>query len=148
MSRSRGGVYLIRTRKPGARLAVPFLSTHWGYVGETTSFRRRIGQHLHGDAAYGTIAKPWADLVVSVHYVPLPTWKPLLRAVETLFILLVWPVYNISKNRWNPRRIVPWTAAHQRAARDLGRHPLNFTRAHAYALLALALAVIIIWRMA
>lgn len=136
-----GGVYLIRTRKPGARMRIPFLSTHWGYVGETTSFGRRLAQHLIGGGRYQAVPKDWADLVVSVHRIPLPAWKWLLRSVETVMICLTWPVYNIQKNRWNPRRIKPWTAHTQRALRDRGIRLLSFTMADAVALCVLVLAV-------
>lgn len=99
-----GGVYAYRVRKPGllGKLRVPLVSTRWGYVGETTSFPHRDKQHRE--------TQPWAPLIVSVHRWHLPAWKPLLHLAETLAILVLWPAYNIEKNRWNPRRIKPWDA--------------------------------------
>lgn len=119
----KGGVYLYRTRKPAARLRIPFLSTHTGYVGETLSFYHRDQQHRYGLGQYHVQAKDWADLVVSCHRLPLPPWKWLLRSVETLAILLTWPVYNVAKNRWNPRRITPLVARRQRIQRNRGGVP-------------------------
>jgi len=114
-----GGVYAYRTRKPGAVLGLPFLGRHWAYVGETTSFSHRHLQHVEGGGRYGATAKPWSDLApVCVIRIPLPPWKWLLRSVETLLILALWPAYNVSKNRWNPRRISPNMAAMQRRARN------------------------------
>lgn len=116
-----GGVYVYRTRKPAARLRVPLLSFHFAYVGETTSFRHRHQQHVAGGGTYSAMAKPWADLDPRVVLrIPLPPWKWLLRTVETLAILLTWPVYNAAKNRWNPRRISLPMQAMQRRTRDRG----------------------------
>lgn len=106
----RGGVYVYRCRKPGALLGWPILGRHFAYVGETTSFYHRHLQHLDG--------QPWSDLAPRVYRIPLPGWKPLLHAVETLLILLLWPVYNHSKNLWNPRRIDLKTARAMRRGRD------------------------------
>lgn len=117
-----GGVYVYRCRKPGAFLGWPFIGRHFAYVGETTSFRHRHLQHTVGGGRYGHQAQPWADLEPRcVLRIPLPPWKPLLHAVETLFILLLWPVYNDRKNHWNPRRIPLQVAKAMRAARDGGR---------------------------
>lgn len=109
----RGGVYVWRTRKPGAIWGLPIIGRHFAYVGETTSFSHREAQHREN--------QPWSDLEpVCVLRIPLPAWKPLLRAVETLLIVLLWPVYNHSKNLWNPRRIDLRTARLMRQARDRG----------------------------
>lgn len=117
---SSGGVYAYRTRKPGARFCIPFLSRHWGYVGQTSSFWHRDRQHLWGDVRYGHVAKPWADLDPKCYRLPLPNWKWLRLAVEAVAILLLAPVYNDKGNRWNPRRIPLSVAARQRAQRNRG----------------------------
>lgn len=124
--------------------AAAFLTgRHFGYVGETTSFRDRHAQHmgnLGSGARFEQRAKPWADLgPVCVARFPLPRWKWLLRSVETLIMVLTWPVYNDKKNRWNPRRIPLVSARRQRYARD-GRAlgiSWNFRSAHVVAFLVL-----------
>jgi len=142
----KGGVYVYRCRKPGARLRIPFLSWHFAYVGETTSFYHRDQQHRYGLGAYGTPAQPWADRSPYVWLrIPLPRWKWLLRSVETLVILLVWPVYNVSKNRWNPRRIKPVVARQQRLARDRGRHPINLGAGWLFIIIAALFAFAMLW---
>lgn len=124
MSKKRSGVYVIRTRKHTSKWNLPVVGRQFGYVGETTSFERRIDQHINGDPTRGTPAKPWADLDPRVAFtIPLPAWKPLLRTVETLVMFMVWPVYNIQKNRWNPRRIPKWEQHRQRAARNARSAP-------------------------
>jgi hypothetical protein len=138
---SRGGVYIIRCRKPGARLRIPLLSWHFAYVGETTSFYHRMQQHFYGLGQFGSKAKDWSDLEPYVWArVPLPRWKWLLRSVETLVILLVWPVYNVAKNRWNPRRIKPIDARRQRIQRNL-HVPVMRVRSLPMGLLILVLAI-------
>ncbi|MFL6145594.1 MAG: hypothetical protein ACJ72N_27500 [Labedaea sp.] len=138
---AKGGVYAYRCLKPGARLRIPALSWHWCYVGETTSFYHRDQQHRFGLGQYGGVAKDWADLSPYVALrIPLPPWKWLLRSVETLVILALWPVYNVSKNRWNPRRIRPGTARMQRRQRDLGLPVINL-RSGTVALIVLGCAV-------
>ncbi len=107
---SRGGIYVYRCRKPGAFLGWPIIGRHTAYVGGTTSFYHRHGQHME--------QQPWSDLAPRCYRIPLPTWKPLLHAAETLAILLLWPVYNHSKNLWNPRRIDLKTAKAMRYSRD------------------------------
>lgn len=122
----QSGVYAYRGRKPGARLRIPFLSYHWLYVGETTWWAMRDRQHRYGDARYRTDAKPWSDLEPRrALWIPLPPWKWLLRSVETVVIALLWPVYNVQKNRWNPRRIKPLVAVQHRALRRAGGRPLR-----------------------
>jgi hypothetical protein len=132
----KGGVYAYRTRKPGARFNIPILSRHWAYVGETTSFWHRDRQHLAGDLAWGTLPKPWCDLDPVCYRISLPGWKWLLRSVETLLILCLWPVYNHAKNQWNPRRIPLSTALAMRAARDRGRWYPNVRFIHVIVSLA------------
>jgi hypothetical protein len=137
----KGGVYAYRCRKPGARLCIPFLSWHWGYVGETSSFYHRDQQHRFGLGRYDTPAQPWSDLEPYVAFrIHLPNWRWLRRSVETLVIAALWPVYNVSKNRWNPRRIRPATARMQRRQRDLGIPVINL-RSGTVALVILACAV-------
>lgn len=116
--RRKGGVYLVRTRKHNNPMR-----RETGYVGESVSFRAREADH-RGAGRYGNKAKDWTDLDPKWHRViPLPwwlCWKPVLRSLETLVILLTWPRYNVAKNKWNPRRIPPYLAQHQRAVRDAG----------------------------
>lgn len=143
----RGGVYLYRTRKPGARFNIPILSRHFGYAGETNSFHHRHLQHTVGGGTYQVKAKDWADLdPVCVLRIPLPDWRWLRLSVETVVIACTWPVYNHAKNRWNPRRI-PLSVAHrQRLTRDRGRHPVNIRPVHLFVLCCLAVAVAVMWR--
>jgi len=122
--RRDGGVYLWRVRSHSN----PFRRVN-GYVGETNSFARRERDH-RGKSAYmredGTVKasteKPWMDLDPVCHKViRLPwwlCWKPVLRSLETLVMLLTWPLYNDAKNHWNPRRVALSTQRLQRAARD------------------------------
>ena len=145
-----GGVYVYRCRKPTAAFRIPFLSFHFAYVGETTSFRHRHLQHTVGGGRYGHTAQPWADLDPRcVLRIPLPPWKWLLHAVETLFILLLWPVYNHSKNLWNPRRIPLQVAKAMRAVRDGRRRGKLFFRVvqavKLVCMLAVPVAAIVAW---
>lgn len=140
--RRRGGVYLVRVdhhRNRARRVN--------GYVGETVSFYLRQRQHLgvsRFDPATGQAVKgkgpgmalvkipaqPWSDLNPVWHKViKLPwwlCWKWVLRPLETLVMLLTWPVYNDAKNRWNPRRITKDLAKIQRAARDQGQWNVGY----------------------
>jgi hypothetical protein len=145
--RRGGGVYAYRTRKPGARFRIPFLSFHWGYVGETKSFARRHAQHIEGGGSFQSIAKPWSDLDPRcVIRIPLPPWKWLLHSVETVLITCTWPVYNHAKNQWNPRRIPLRAQVRQRALRNrLGWSP-NVRPAHLLILATLAVVAYIVWR--
>lgn len=138
------GVYVWRTRKPAAILGLPFFGRHFGYVGETTSIRHRMRQHvgipLPGDE-YPSIGQPWADLRPKlVLFIKLPRWKWLLRSMETLMILTFWPVYNDKKNKWNPRRIPMHVAIRQRAARNrrVNRWSLNIRPYHIFMVVLLA----------
>lgn len=131
---SRGGVYVYRARKPAARLRIPLLSWHFCYVGETISFYHRHLQHVAGGGQFATEQKPWADLDPYVAFrIPLPPWKWLLHAVETIVILAVWPVYNDRKNHWNPRRVSLRDQRWQRGMRDATGWCLNWTWGHAFA---------------
>lgn len=127
----------------GAPLGLLISGRHFAYVGETTSFFHRHGQHMGNEgsgAKFESAGKPWADLdPVCVVRIRLPRWKWVLRSVETLVILLTWPVYNDKKNRWNPRRIPLNSARRQRFARDTRKWKVswNFRSAHVVALLIL-----------
>lgn len=153
---SRGGVYVYRARKPSARLRIPLLSWHTAYVGETTSFYHRHLQHVGG---WGTVEsggrkrvgavtpQPWSDLDPYVWFrIPLPRWKWLLRSVETLAILLLWPVYNHKKNLWNPRRIPLHVAKSQRAMRDRRGWSPSWTWGHTIVVLAAGVALWLVTR--
>lgn len=120
MSRYRGGIYLIRTRKPRALVGLPVIGRHNGYVGRTSSYLRREIQHLKGDPTWGVLAKDWADLDPRFHRVlPLPSWVWLQDLMETLAIWVLCPVYNVRKQApWNIRRVSLRRAAFQRAARN------------------------------
>lgn len=109
-----GGVYIYRTRTPWNLR----WWRHFAYVGETSSFHHRHMQHVVGGGRFNADQKPWADLSPTVYRVPLPDWKWLRLAVETLAIVALWPAYNVQKNRWNPRRIRQASARQQRALRD------------------------------
>ncbi len=124
--RRKGGIYAWRTRKH----AHPTLR-EWGYVGLTNSFARRARDHK-GETAYlqadGTIraasGKPWMDLDPVVYRViRLPwwlCWHWVMRPLETLVMLALWPRYNDAKNHWNPRRVALSKAKAQRAERAAG----------------------------
>jgi len=121
----QSGVYAYRGLKPGARFHIPIISYQWLYVGETKRRTLRDQQHRYGDRRYQVDPKPWSDREPrQALWIPLPPWRWLLRSVETLVILALWPVYNVQKNRWNPRRIHPITAIRHRAERDVGGRPL------------------------
>lgn len=107
MGKSKGGIYLIRTRKPRAILGLPLIGRHNGYVGLTSSYYHRERQHLLGGGVYGKAAKDWADLAPRFYrLLPLPNWRWLLEVVETLAIWVLVPVYNVKKQPpWNLRKI-------------------------------------------
>jgi hypothetical protein len=122
--RRKGGIYLWRTRKH----AHPSRREN-GYVGLTNSFKRRERDHK-GQSAYlqedGTVKasteKPWMDLDPKVYrIIQLPwwlCWHWVMRPLETLVILILWPRYNHAKNLWNPRRVSLSRQKAQRAERD------------------------------
>jgi hypothetical protein len=134
-------------------LAIPaaVLATgrHFGYVGETVSFEQRHGEHISGGGRFKAKAKPWADLdPVCVLRLRLPRWKFLLRSTETLFMLILSPVYNHAKNQWNPRRIPLDSARRQRykrEARDSGWSG-NFRAAHMLVLIATLILGLVVTR--
>lgn len=156
-----GGVYVFRGRRPGLIGRIPlalylsfllpgsllcahYFLQHWWlggamlllsprhtlYVGEGR-VRSRRRDHLEGSVKFNQLPKPWNDLSPSWYFLPLPYVKPLIRSVETLLILLLWPVYNHQKNLWNPRRIPLKTAKRQRGQRDFAGWSFNFRYGHA-----------------
>jgi hypothetical protein len=142
--RRKGGVYLWRVDHHHNRAR-----RINGYVGETVSFYFRSRQHMgvsHFDASGGARlatpvkvpAQPWSDLNPRMYRViKLPwwlCWKWVLRPLETLVILLTWPVYNDAKNRWNPRRIPKHVAKLERAMRDSASIPARVSVVAAHAL--------------
>jgi hypothetical protein len=114
-----------------ALLGLLFCSRHTAYVGESTAVRLRKRAHLEGSVKWNAPAKPWSDLEPSWYFIPLPgAPKFVLRAVETLLIALLWPVYNHAKNLWNPRRIPLSAAKRQRNHRDLLHWSFNCRIGH------------------
>lgn len=116
-------IYAYRTRKPGAVWGWPFLGRHWAYVGRTNDGVRRHSEHLIGGGKWAAKAKPWADLEPKRYVLARRKRR---REITTHFLEWWWihvlfPVYNVSMNAANPRRVKPWTQAEQRAARDAGR---------------------------
>jgi len=105
---------------------------HFAYVGETVSFKDRHKEHTEGGGRWKTRAgrpKPsaaWSDLdPVCVLRLPAPKKKWLLRAIETFFIRLLFPVYNEKKNKGNPRRITRDSAIRMRNRRNKRRVKLS-----------------------
>lgn len=117
-----------------------FNSRQFGYVGETVALLQRRSEHENGGGRWGKAQQPWADLRPTFYSLPLPARKWLLHCVETLLIVLVWPVYNKQKNLWNPRRIPLASAKRQRARRDAWGWSFNMRPPH----LALILILVII----
>lgn len=126
--RRRPYLYVYRTDKPEAVFALPLIGRHFAYAGETWNEKARHLEHLEGSRVedggrYDCEPKSWSDLNPVRYLIPLPWWcafKPVLRTLETLLMLVTWPVYNDRKNRWNPRRISIAQARRQRELRDLG----------------------------
>lgn len=116
-----GGVYVWRTRKPHAIAGLPIIGRHFGYVGQTSSFRRRGGEHINGSTQYREVvrAKDWADLAPKVYEIRLPDARWLRLLVEQLLIWALCPVYNVKgQGPWNIRRITLKRQRAQRFARD------------------------------
>jgi hypothetical protein len=151
--RRKGGIYAWRTRKhahPARR--------EWGYVGLTNSFARRERDHKgktlyerETGQVYGTTEKPWMDLDAKVYrIIQLPwwlCWHWVMRPLETMAILILWPRYNHAKNLWNPRRVSLSRQKSQRWSRDIGGTAYRF-RVHAsvwarHAVQALGAALVI-----
>ena len=124
-SGSKAGVYLYRTRKPGALLGWPVIGRHTAYVGQTKSFGHRHRQHTGRPIAndpYARAGAMWCDLAPRCYRIPLPPWRWLLLLVEWLMIKIMFPVYNVKHNKANPRRISQFRALQQRRSRDLQAH--------------------------
>lgn len=155
VKRRKGGVYvwrvdhhLNRTRRVT------------GYVGETVSYYFRSRQHMgttnyridgtRSTAPRRAASQPWSDLNPKMYKViPLPwwlCWKWVLRPLETLVIVLTWPVYNDAKNRWNPRRIPRTRALLHRAQRNSGHLPYRakVLAAHAVRFTVQAVGVLVL----
>jgi hypothetical protein len=125
-----------------ALLGFLFNSRHWMYVGETNAIQLRKSAHLEGGGRFKAEAKPWADLAPSHYFLRLPASKRLLLFVETIGILLLWPVYNHKKNLWNPRRISLRGARAQRVMRDRWGWSINITVIHLFMIGVATLALI------
>lgn len=120
--RRKGGIYLARTLRHSTQIV------HWwtralsrrenGYVGLSNSFRLRWKQH--------EASQPWSDLDPQWRaVVRLPwwlCWRWILEPLETAAMLWYRPRYNVSKNKWNPRRISTYAAVSQRNQRDIRNH--------------------------
>lgn len=132
---SRGGVYIWRTRKPGALLGWPVIGRHFAYVGQTKSFAHRKRQHLGRpipNDPYASTGAPWCDLAPRCYEIPLPNFRPILLLAEWILSAVLLPVYNVKpKIPWNPRRISRYRAIQMRATRDS-----RSRRPHAVALAA------------
>jgi hypothetical protein len=127
------GVYVFRTRRPGLLGRIPFFGRHFAYVGESNAVQLRKDAHLLGGGKYRAVPKHWADLKPTHYVIPLPgAPKHVLRWIETLVILLCWPVYNDAKNKWNPRRIPLSSARRQRGQRDFLGWSFNLRPAHLF----------------
>lgn len=117
---------------------------HFAYVGETVSFKDRHGEHVNGGGRWKRKAQPWADLDAKcIFRLPLPTWKWLLRSIETFLIVFLFPVYNDRKNKGNLRRITLRAAKRQRAKRDKRKTKINFNMSAAHMIVIIALALTI-----
>jgi hypothetical protein len=116
----QAGCYVHRARKPHAPIGLPVIGRHTAYVGQSNSRAHRDAQHLLGGGTYRATAKSYADLDVKIYSLPclFPNWRRARLVQEQLWIWLLWPVYNVQGNRWNPRRITPAAALRQRQARN------------------------------
>lgn len=126
----QAGCYVHRARKPHAPIGLPIIGRHTAYVGQTNSRHHRDRQHIIGGGTYRATAKAYSDLDVKIYPLPclFPNWRRGRLIQEQLWIWLLWPVYNVDGNRWNPRRITPAAALRQRAARN-SSHGWNMGRA-------------------
>lgn len=125
-------IYAYRCRKPWALVGLPFIGRHWGYAGRTNNGKRRDGQHRFGYVWDGQEhpPKPWADLIVRRYVIfrKKPRLEITTHFLEWFTIRLLLPVYNVSMNAGNPRRIKPWEQKRQRAERlawGRARQPLR-----------------------
>jgi hypothetical protein len=118
---SKSGVYVWRTRKPGAWFGWPIVGRHTAYVGQTSSFAHRRRQHLGTPApwdAYATRGQPWSDLSPRCYEIPLAPWKWWRKLVEYVLTKILLPVYPVQYNKWNPRRISQPRAIQMRMQRE------------------------------
>jgi hypothetical protein len=113
-------IYVYRTQKPHAVVGLPFIGRHFAYGGRTNNPKRRDSEHLVGGGRYNAPPKPWADLRPRRYVVFRLKRRAELttRLLELLVIRGLFPVYNVTHNMGNPRRIKPFKAARQRAHRD------------------------------
>ena len=129
---------------------------HFGYVGETVTFRDRHAEHLHGGGRWRKPPSSWSDLdPVCVLRIPLPHrdryWlgarvfraKALLWAIEAALILLLAPVYNDTRNRLNLRRIPLESARRMRARRNGRRIPISWFNVRVGHVLGVAAVVVL-----
>jgi hypothetical protein len=132
-------------------LGLPFIGRHNAYTGMTNSFYFRERQHLYGSSVYGSAAKPFSDLRPKFYRIcPLPEFlttekiigRRIMWLIETLFIWLTFPVYNVKQQPpWNVRKIKPHRADAQRIARmKLG---IGYKLARTFARGAVALLLIV-----
>lgn len=150
MSRTRGGIYVIRADKPGALLGLPFIGRHNAYTGMTNSYYHRERQHMFGSSVYGHAAKPFSDLRPKFYRVlPLPEFithekvlgRRMMWLIETVFIWATLPVYNVKQQApWNLRRISPHRADQQRILRMRYGHGYRIMRT-----LARGMAALLLW---
>lgn len=142
----QAGCYVHRARKPHSPIGLPVIGRHVAYVGQSNSRVDRDRQHLQGGGTYRATAKPYADLDVKIYPLPclFPNWRRGRLMQEQLWIWLLWPVYNVSGNRWNPRRIKPAAALRQRRARDAAGLSWNIGRALLRWLIFCAIAAAVI----
>lgn len=129
MSRRPGRLYLYGVYDPHALLhtdmwgrPAPLLKVIHGYYGQTRrKAETRWREHEFGIPSQHKPPQVWADTVVWRKVTKEYRWigDHRLDAKEAFGIMLRYrPVYNISLNMANPRRIPPWEAAELRARRD------------------------------
>jgi hypothetical protein len=133
--RAPGGVYLFRTRKPGAfygwslrwalvgmtavgallyalggwwwlaPLCLLMSGRHSAYVGQTSNYARRLKQHLEGDVRWGAKPKDWNDL--EPRFYRLPTLFP---RHEIARLIQEWVYVQILLPAYNVKLQPPWNA--------------------------------------
>jgi hypothetical protein len=133
------GLYVWRTRKPHAFLGLPIIGRHFAYTGMTGNRLNRDRQHLFG-TAYDPPA-PWSDLSPKPYPLPclLPGWEFARKVQEKLWILILFPVYNVHWNTHNPRRITRSYAYTLKQRRQAGGRRFNMSLALARAPLSAGL---------
>ena len=129
MTKHKGGLYAWRVDKPHALIGLPFVGRHWGYGGMSNNYYLRGQQHLEGSTKYGAPRASWSDLRPKCYRIlPLPDSllrsnhrlrRRFVRALETVMIWLLCPVYNDTQQPpYNLRKISRAKAAAMRANRD------------------------------